>query len=271
MLYKRLIVFACLTALVNVRAQQSTSYGKFGFGVEGLVNTPLLSGNFSGRNYTQSGDQMKATLEWFNFGANAYFLRKMNRQYSIGFGAGIKQFLVASPEYFVSTTVGLPDFEMIDTTWLRMESWSYQTTTGLLLAEFYPKKGVGLIGFSHRVGLGFSLTKPGFKSYQYSLNEYGKDDADNWTLPDTYMINRESLLSYKSVTMFYGVQLRYPVSRHLTFDMGVSYLLNIYLRPAGSQLNLNTSPPLNFSDNFSNVQRENLVSLNLKGGITVLF
>lgn len=263
-----ILVFIVLS--IAGSAQNRPTLGKFGLGLEGFVNMPLLSGAPL-TCYKYTGNEMKSAREWVNVGGQAFLIRKMNNKYGIGAGFGIKQFLLSSPDYFVSSFSALPDYQISDTTWLRMESLSYHTYSGLLLAEFYPKSGVGLIGFSHRIGLGFSITKPGYRSYKYSLNEYGKDDSENWTIPDTYLANRDTIPSYKSVTLFYGIQMRYPLSKHLAIDMGVSYLFNIYFRPSEDKLNSNVSPPINISDNFFNVQRENLVSLNLKGGLTILF
>jgi hypothetical protein len=195
----------------------------------------------------------------------------MNRRYSIGLGGSLKQFQVGGPEYFSSITTGIPDFEVIDTTWLRIEPWSYNTYTGLFLIEFHPKNGIGLIGFSHRIGLGFSFTKPGYRSYNYSLNEYGKDEEESWTTPDSYSLDPNDFSSYKSICAFYSVQIRYPLTRHFALDAGVNYLLNAYLKPTDSQLFVITSTPLSFSDNFNSVQRENFISISLKGGITFLF
>ncbi len=270
---RSLLYSSILICFISGSFAQSGYLGKRNvFGIEGLANSPLLSGSYSKDIYREKGEEMIASKDRFNYGYGAYYLRNINRRYSLGLSFVAKQFLVPTPDnYTTFYTISYTENDL-DSSWLRMESIAMNSMAGMFQFEFHTKKGLGPVGFSHQLGIGFSITKPVIKPYSYSINEFGNDASaeELWTPSDRYYFESD-WKAYKAITLQYGINMRLPLSDHFAIDLGIKNLINIYLKPTDEILKIADTTPFSYESIFFSAQRKNLITVNLKLGISYLF
>lgn len=268
---KQLLFILIVLSAFGTRAQNGYMGHKYTLTILGGANIPMLSGNFKEAIWTRKGDEMKEGRDWFSYGASAGFMRNMSNRYGIGVFGHLKEFTLLPIEY-VATQFNSTQGDHLgqDTIWLRMEPTRFHTVGVMPHLEFFSKMGNGPVGLHHSMGAGISFTYFSRESYGYSVNEFDRT-GDQWGIADTY-VPREKFPPYKSITLMYGLSMRVPFSEHFAFDIGVTYLANIFIKPSQETLaEFRDYEIFNYSDMYYKSQRANLFSTQLHGGFTFLF
>ncbi len=233
--------------------------------------TPILSGSYRDVTYKLSNNQLKSASERFNYAGYLSYSIAAKKRLSLGVDGEFRVFGVLAPRYYVSTFLNNEgSYVASDTTFVRMNSISVQSISILPKFEFYSKNGISSVGLSHQLGVGFSLLKLVNKNYDYSIYEYSSTNSSTWTPPDIYTVNKD-WDSYKAISFLYAINMRIPFSDHLAFNFGISYTANISIKPSDEQFEKNKDPFLSYSDIYYQIQRENLVLIQIKSGLTYFF
>lgn len=236
---------------------------------EFFANSPMIL-NSKNPQYALKNGKMTEKKERFNYGYGLYYVRQVKQKFGLGLELNVKNVSIEGPEYLTFSNIS-EQIELTDTTWLRANPFNVNVYSGLLRFEFYNKLGNGPIGMTHTLAVGMALSTLVQKGYDYSLNEFGNAAEDQrWTKPDKFFLSEETP-SIKSVSLQYGIQMRYPISRQFSINFGLKSLFNITLPMKDEKLASKNNDPYLMEDVYYKFRRENLFSLNLNAGISYHF
>lgn len=265
------LTLSFLLACFAISAQTGYLGSKNSLSLTVFGNKPIIGQDNSLQQYQLKGDKMVATKEQVNYGYGVEYMRVFSKRFAIGIELNQKSVSLTSPNYFVVTSA-TDDILFSDTVYYRSSPLKFNLTSPSLRFEFYSKEGVGNIGIVHSFSIGATIAQVQKKAYAYSLNEFGSGESEEalWTKPENYYLEQEWGKFY-GINGGYSIFLRYPVSDHFSLNFGLKTMLNVYLKPSEeNRLNKN-NPPYSLDESYFTIQKETLINLHLKAGLTYHF
>ncbi len=241
-------------------------------GITGMFNVPVFSGAFNEKAFYNVRGEMKKKKDWFDFGATIEYYRIVKKRLGIGVEITNRRFEVLSDKSYANSFYDDVFGNYVQKTGLRLEPVKLNYFAFIPQFVVAPKMNHVGTGISHKIGIGYSLSKVRNTSHYYSINEFSETNSENqnWTPSDKYYLD-QNWKSFEAITLMYGLSLDVPITDLIHVYGGFNYYLNLYLRPSEEYLNNNSEDFFSFSDIYFNVQRENLFNWNAKIGVAIVF
>ena len=169
--------------------------------------------------YKAKGSSLVQKRDGFDFGIRFGAMRTLKRNFAIGFEAGTDYFSIGMPPYIdISTNGYTASYDMMH---------EMMDIRGLYLMpkiEISNKGGLLPMGITHQIGFGFRYYSPVEKDYVYNVQSYyyGEPLPSNI---DAKLYDYDQK-AYVSKTLFYGINMRTPLTKFMFINYGVRYTLN---------------------------------------------
>jgi hypothetical protein len=262
-----IIFFNLLFVSALAFAQEGFMHHKnhFDFSVSG--NIPLVSGSFKQKEFKPSGDEMIASKDWLDYGANFSYHRVMSKRISLGLFASFKNYELSMPSNYTSLYSAQKGNKIADTTHLRFQSLGYRNLYIGPSLEFTSKKGTSGIGFTYDLSVGVSVSALRNSNYAYTLNEFtDAGDDDRWSSVDYYQTEFEWGNTF-GIYAQTGFKIRYPIADFISLYTGFRYTIVVNSKP-DTFIDNSDSDVFNHEDVYFQIQRENLFTATLDFGVT---
>lgn len=224
----KLIVSIFLLFLsLNVLAQAKKH--KHVIDINTKLSYPLFASSnneFSSYSFERYDDKLSKTGKKLATGLKIGYSYATKNNVMVGIEIGKFRELMACPTevYIYSTayngTVAVPT---------RHEQVVLNTFSILPKIEFSNKNALLPIGFSHHVGIGFSILSLKEKDYNYRIdtmaNYYSLSTSDVKTFTDRGLI--DYTVKRKEMNFVYGYKVRIPITDYICFTTGVVLSLNV--------------------------------------------
>jgi hypothetical protein len=268
MLNNNLFIFI-LTISVCFSAKSQFGYQnkKNIFSAHVMFNSPLLSGAYSQIQYREKAGEMVGRKERLNFGYTLLYIHQLNRGFGFGAEMTMKQSYVASPLFYYTSSDNT-----LDSSYLRMEALDIRSFSYQVRLDFSNKKGIAPAGIVHGIGFGYTESRLKNKDYKYSINEFGINELQKefWTEIDNYYVY-QGYPKVRATTISYDMTYRHPITSKLTFDIGIKYLICVYFQNEIDKNSELKGQPIDFTQAYIDMKRENFVTISLKTGLSFIF
>lgn len=234
-----------------------------------IGNIPFSSGAFLQPNYFQVGSKLKERKDWLDLGLNLHYRRTIGVRTELGVDFIFKGIQVDRDTLHQSIFKNNELIKYERNTNIHAESADIHNYSIMPTISISPYGSHANVGISHEIGLGITFSKIQEKNYYYSLNELN-NQVYHWTDPDVYTLST-NWPSFRGYCIKYGAQIQLPIGYHFQFKIGTSAVVTLYPKPDFSVVENIQEGFFNYSALFFNVQRENLLTLNLKTGLVYVF
>jgi hypothetical protein len=258
----------CFFITSSAVAQSSYLGRKNAFELTGLLNCPMLSGEFKVKNFHSNGKKMVARRDLLDYGGMINYNRIVSSKVSLGLSFGYRRFEIYTDRIFQSFFSSQASGEFKLTTNYRVQSASVNSISLIPTVSFASAGSFSGSGIENRIGIGYSRLTFQNRGYAYSLNNFGENE-DTWTQPDVYFLEANWPV-IRAVTLHYGISLKVPINDWLQVKIGSMNYLNVHLKPTFDPETTEVGL-FNFESLFYKLQRENTFIWSLETGLVFSF